>query len=192
MDKISFFEKEYEYIKNEKYRENIKILVELLPDYFFEIEASSTGKYHPEFSLGKTGLVRHTKAAVRIAHELLKNQTIGKQFSQQQKDLMIMSLIIHDGLKSGIEKQKYTQVDHPLLVSKYIKENKDKLTLTDEEIRFICECIESHMGEWNTDFNGVEVLPLPNNKYQKFVHMCDFLSSRKFLNIKFENNDIVE
>ena len=28
------------------------------------------------------------------------------------------------------------------------------------------------------------------DKYQRFVHMCDFLSSRKFLDIKFENNDI--
>lgn len=192
MDKVSFFEKEYTYIQNKNYRESLKTMVNLLPDYFFLVPASSTGKYHPEFSLGDSGLVRHTKAAVRIAYELLKNNVIGSQFSSQQKDLMLMALVLHDGLKSGLEKQKYTQVEHPLLVSNYIKENKDKLTLTDEEIRFICECIESHMGEWNKDFNDVEVLPIPKNKYQKFVHMCDFLASRKFLNIKFEANDIVE
>lgn len=192
MDKISFFTKEYTYIQNEKYREDLKKLVNLLPDYFFIVPASSTGKYHPEFSLGDSGLVRHTKAAVRIAYELFKNNVIGSQFSSQQKDLMLMALVLHDGLKSGLEKQKYTQVDHPLLVSNYIKENKGQLTLTDEEVRFICEAIESHMGEWNKDFNDIEVLPLPKNKYQKFVHMCDFLASRKFLNIKFENNDIVE
>ena len=29
------------------------------------------------------------------------------------------------------------------------------------------------------------------NKYQKFVHMCDYLASKKFLDIKFENNNIV-
>ncbi len=192
MDKVSFFEKEYTYISSANYRESLKTMVNLLPDYFFLVPASSTGKYHPEFSLGDSGLVRHTKAAVRIAYELLKNNVIGSQFSSQQKDLMLMALVLHDGLKSGLEKQKYTQVEHPLLVSNYIKENKDKLTLTNEEIRFICECIESHMGEWNKDFNDVEVLPIPKNKYQKFVHMCDFLASRKFLNIKFEANDIVE
>ncbi len=192
MDKISVFSKEYTYIQNEKYCEDLKKLVNLLPDYYFEVPASSTGKYHPEFSLGDGGLVRHTKAAVRIAYELLKNNVIGSQFSSQQKDLMLMALVLHDGLKSGLEKQKYTQVEHPLLVSNYIKDNKDKLTLTCEEVRFICECIESHMGEWNKDFNGVEVLPIPKNKYQKFVHMCDFLASRKFLNINFNNNDIVE
>ena len=58
MDKIIFFEKEYTYIQNEKYREDLKILVNLLPDYFFLVPASSTGKYHPEFSLGSGGIGR--------------------------------------------------------------------------------------------------------------------------------------
>ena len=192
MDKIGVFESEYAYIKNEKYRENLKIMVNLLPDYFFTVPASSTGKYHPSFSLGDGGLMRHTKAAVRIAHELLENKTIGGIFSSDQKDLMIFALLIHDGLKSGIKKEQYTRFDHPLLASNYVKDNKDKLTLNDSEIKFICECIESHMGEWNVDYNGNEVLPLPKNRFQKFVHMCDFLSSRKFLDIKFENDEIVE
>ena len=63
-------------------------------------------------------------------------------------------------------------------------------SLTDEEIEFITRVVSSHMGEWNTNPYSDVVLPLPNDKYQRFVHMCDFLSSRKFLDIKFENNDI--
>ena len=192
MDKISVFNKEYTYIKSEKYIENLKKLVDLLPDYFFEVPASSTGKYHPSFSLGDGGLVRHTKAATKIASTLLNNNSIGNVFTPYEKDLMIMAIVLHDGLKSGLEKEKYTRVDHPLLVSKYIKDNKDKLTLEENEIKFICDCIESHMGEWNKDFNDNEILPLPKGKYQKFIHMCDFLASRKFIDIKFENNDIVE
>ncbi len=192
MDKVSFFDKEYTYIQNKNYRENLKTLVNLLPDYFFVVPASSTGKYHPSFALGDGGLVRHTKVAVKIAYELLNNKVIGSSFSPQQKDLMIMAIILHDGLKYGIEKGEYTCFDHPLIASQFIKDNKDKLALTDEEVRFICECIETHMGEWTTDYKGNEILQMPKNKYQKFVHMCDFLSSKKFLDVKFENNDIVE
>ena len=33
------FNKEISYIKNERYRENAKRIVELLPDYFFEVPA---------------------------------------------------------------------------------------------------------------------------------------------------------
>ena len=66
--KEEVFKKELTYIKNNRYKENIKVLINLLPDYFFEIPASSTGKYHPYYATGKGGLVRHTKAAVRIAY----------------------------------------------------------------------------------------------------------------------------
>ena len=48
------------------------------------------------------------------------------------------------------------------------------------------------MGPWTTDYKGNEILEKPKDKYQRFVHMCDYLSSRKFLDIKFENNDIIE
>ena len=48
------------------------------------------------------------------------------------------------------------------------------------------------MGQWNVDYNGNEVLPKPHNKYQRFVHMCDFLASKKFLEVEFdENNNII-
>ena len=52
MNKSEIFAKEYSYISNLEYINNLKILVDLLPDYFFEVEASSTGKYHPKFVAG--------------------------------------------------------------------------------------------------------------------------------------------
>ncbi|MDD3341824.1 MAG: hypothetical protein PHN72_06545 [Bacilli bacterium] len=192
MNKKEAFSQEYRYIKNPKYKENIQILVELLPDYFFEVAASSTGKYHPSFALGDGGLVRHTKAAVYMAKELLGDESIGNAFTEDEKDLMIMGLIMHDGLKHGREKSEYTVFEHPVLVAEYIRENKDKLTLTDGEVAFLTSAIESHMGPWNTNRYSSTVLPIPHNRYQKFVHMCDFLASRKVLDIKFDGNDIIE
>lgn len=193
MEKLKQFEKEIGYIIGERYKENAEKLIELLPDYFFIVAASSSGKYHPECSLGEGGLLRHTKVVVKIAHELLyKNETIGSEFTNDEKDLMLISLIMHDGLKHGLIQNKYTLVDHPLIVSKYIKDNSDKLTLTKEEIAFICSNIETHMGPWINDYSGNKVLDVPQNKYQKFVHLCDYLSSRKFLDVKFENNEIID
>ena len=189
--KYETFKKELNYIKNNKYKEEAKKLIELLPDYFFEIPASSTGKYHPNFAQNEGGLVRHTKVAVRMCYELANNNSIGYSFTSDEKDLMIIALIMHDGLKSGIPKEKYTRVDHPILAANLIRENKENLKLTKGEIEFIAQAIETHMGEWNTDFNGNEVLPLPKNKYQRFVHMCDFLASKKFIEVPFENNEIV-
>ena len=119
-DKVEIFKTEINYVKDAERRKDLKTLIGLLPDYFFEIPASSTGKYHPSFSLGEKGLVRHTKAAVRIGYELLNNNTVGAKFDSKDKDLIIIALTLHDGLKSGIEHSKYTKFDHPLLISKLI------------------------------------------------------------------------
>ena len=87
--KTSFFEKELEYINNERYKKSAMTLIELLPDYFFSVPASSTGKYHPSFSLGDGGLLRHTKAAVRMANELFGIY----KFPDRIKDLIILFTI---------------------------------------------------------------------------------------------------
>ena len=58
MEKSENFKKELEYIKNEKIRNACQVMINLLPDYFFEVPASSTGKYHPEYAAGPGGLMR--------------------------------------------------------------------------------------------------------------------------------------
>ena len=189
MDKISYFDKEYYYIKDDKKREDLKYLVSELPDYFFEIPASSTGKYHPEFASTKNGLVKHTKVAVRIAKELLDNPGLNN-FKDNEKDIIIMALTLHDGLKKGNPEEKYTKVDHPLLASSFIRERKDKLSLNNEELDLLTRIISSHMGIWNKDFNDNEVLPIPKDKYERFVHMCDYLSSKKFINVEFDDINV--
>lgn len=189
MNKKEVFKKELSYIKDEKIRNSCITMIEALPDYFFKVEASSTGKYHPEYALGNGGLIRHTKAAVRIAYELLSDPCIGDKYASKEKDLMIMGLILHDGLKKGLNEEKYTRFDHPILISEYIMDMEEKLDLEMEEIEFVCDVVKTHMGPWTKDYNGVEVLERPKTKYQNFVHMCDFLASRKCILVPFNDND---
>lgn len=186
---IEVFEQELKYIKTDKVRKACEVMIEKLPDYFFEIPASSTGKYHPEYATGKGGLLRHTKAAVRIGYELLSNPIIGDKYTEKEKDLMLMGLLLHDGLKLGLPKEKYTRFDHPILMANYIKDNAKDLPLDDKEITFLQDVIKTHMGIWTTDYNGEEVLEKPKTKYQNFVHMCDYLASRKAILLPFDNNN---
>ena len=191
MNREEVFKIELNYIKDERIKKACLEMLNILPDYFFEIEASSTGKYHPEYALGKGGLVRHTKAAVRIAVDLLNDPSIGDKYTSKEKDLMIMGIILHDGVKCGVPKEKYTRFDHPILMADIVMDNEEVLGLEMEEIEFVCDVIKTHMGPWITDYDGVEVLEKPTTKYQNFVHMCDYLASRKALLVPFdENNNI--
>ena len=187
MNKISCFETEINYIKDKSKQEDIKYLINLLPDYFFTIPASSTGKYHPKFASTKSGLLKHTKAAVRIAHDLFE---INEVFTPEEKDLIIMALIMHDGLKKGLPEEDYTRFDHPLLVSELILKNAKGLKMDIDTVRKMCTMIESHMGKWNTNKYSKVVLPIPQDKCGRFVHMCDYLSSRSYLDIKFDKLEI--
>ena len=193
MNKIDYFKVELNYIKDKRIQDACKYMINLLPDYFFEIPASSTGKYHPEFASSKNGLVKHTKVAVRFAYELFNIENINSKYTSVEKDLIIMALLIHDGLKSGIVKETYTKFDHPILNANLVIDNKKHLNLTEEEIDKLTCMLKCHMGGWNTNNYSDVVLPKPRNKLENFVHMCDFLASKKFLNIEFdENNNIVE
>ena len=188
MNKIKYFTKEISYVKNESKRRDLEYLINLLPDYFFTIPAYSTGKYHPKFANTISGLVKHTKVAVRIAYDLF--ETVNN-FSDDDKDLIIMALVMHDGLKKGVILEEYTRFDHPLLVSRLIMENASNLEMDIDDVRRLCILIESHMGKWNKNkYSNVE-LPVPTSEMQRFVHRCDYLASRNYLNVRFLKLDII-
>lgn len=189
MDREEMFLDELGYIKDEDLSDALLNIINLLPEYWFHKEAASTGKYHPEYAQGEGGLLRHSKAAMRIGYELLSDPSIGEKYSTREKDLMLISLLVHDGLKLGIKEEKYTRIDHPILMADFIVENQEKIGIKKEDAEFMADVIKTHMGPWTTDYRGNEVLEKPKNKYQNFVHMCDFLASRKCILLPFDDNN---
>lgn len=177
MNKIKYLEQEINYIKDSDKREDIKYLINLIPDYFF-----SEPSIGPKYATLKNGLLKRTKVSVRLAYDLFKTVN---NFIDEDKDLIIMALILHDGLERGIEEDKKIKVDHPLLISKLILEHAGDLKMDMNSIRRICSMIECHMGEYNKD------LPKPRDEYQRFVYRCDYLASRDYLNIKFDKLNII-
>ncbi|MGL5766302.1 MAG: HD domain-containing protein [Sarcina sp.] len=190
------FKHELNTIENNDLREFAKWGLDMLPDYFYQVAASSSGKYHPSYAQGDDGLVRHTQAAVRIANELFKCDTI-HSFDSYEKDVIRVALLLHDGVKHGTDGSAHTVSTHPLEVVKYLE---DKYYEVDEESLppgalevmeskcgdLIFNCIKSHMGQWNTDYkSGEEILPKPTNEIEKFTHLCDYLASRKLLEVNF-------
>ena len=93
MNKEEMFLDELEYIKDEKLQDSLLKIIESLPEYWFHVAASSTGKYHPKYSLGEGGLLRHSKSAMRIGYELLSNPCIGEKYTDKEKDLMLMYMM---------------------------------------------------------------------------------------------------
>lgn len=194
MKREEIFKEELSAIKNETIKEDARYLISLLPEYFFHEPASSTGKYHPKYSLGEGGLLRHTKAAFRFAKEILEDPSFGNQYTADEKDVLLLALLMHDGFKKGKLEERYTRFDHPLIVAEVIREHQKELKMSDELLEILISSIKTHMGPWTTDYFGNEVLEKPTSKYQLLVHLCDYLASRKcfILNFDKENKVVVE
>lgn len=186
-DKV--FIDELKWIQSDELRAFAAAVVQKLPDYFFDVPASSTGKYHSSSCLGPGGLVRHTKAALILANDFFRMDIY--PFSQEQKDCILIALLFHDGWKHGdVTRSKYTSFDHPLVAVKHIEEfytDPTIPTITNSQKDLIASAMSSHMGKWNTNTHSSVILPIPESAVQKFVHFCDYCASRSYLVYKFEH-----
>jgi hypothetical protein len=175
---MKLFERELELIVNEDLRMAVKgYMDEAVPDYFWTDGASSSGKYHPAFSQGVGGLVRHTKAVVMFAEELLRMSSYA-YMKDEYKDYVIASCILHDTMKYGLgefDKSEYKNHARNASIA-FLNYCTD---YTDYEPHFLLlNAIESHMGQWSTDKED-----RPFTSVDRCVHMADYMASRNFIDI---------
>jgi HD superfamily phosphohydrolase YqeK len=177
MNNSKFFEREINLIQSEDLRMFAKhYLNEWCPPYFWEIGASSSGKYHPQFSQGVGGLVRHTKAVVMFAEELLRMSSY-MYMQDEHKDFVILACILHDTCKYGqSDYDKSLYKDHAKNASALVNEAWfDYFGINASE--FFLSAIRCHMGQWS------EREDRPFTNIDRCVHMADFLASRNFIDI---------
>ena len=195
---LTKFDDELNMIWNPLCKEFAKYCVNHIHERFFEEAASTTGKYHPAYAIGKAGLYRHTCAAVAIANSLMEldcvknNITIFGMNESFAHDVVILALIMHDSCKCGRDwDSRYTRHDHPILAKEFVNDlylqalsegQIEAAEFMKSYVYAVGKCIESHMGQWNRCNWSLEILPLPIENIQIFVHLCDYLASRKFLN----------
>ena len=191
MDKSLIFSEILDTIENNDMKTFAKECIKTIPDYFWDVGASSTGKYHPSYALGDLGLARHTCALVRFLNHTFAIESLNK-FTSRERDILRIAGMMHDSRKSwsqtDYENDKYTKFNHPLLAAEVIRSMKEKHIIPDEEVEMMASIIESHMGQWNTDKRSDIVLPKPETRFQKLLHWADYLASRKDIEVKFDNN----
>lgn len=177
MKNIKFFEREIELIQSEDLRMLVKgYLEDYVPDYFWEIGASSSGKYHPAFSQGVGGLVRHTKAVVMFAEELLRMSSYA-YMKDEYKDYVIVACIIHDTCKYGkTEYNKDEYSNHAKNASSLFQEYCIEHDYFPSE--FLLNAVVAHMGQWTEDKED-----RPFTSVDRCVHLADYMASRNFIDI---------
>ena len=179
MKSMKLFDREINLIKNEELRKAVaEYLEDDVPDYFWTDGASASGRFHPKFSHGIGGLVRHTKAVVLFAEELLRMSSY-MYMPDDYKDYVIAACILHDTVKygSGSELDKCEYANHAKNAAEAFAfwcENN-----TPYEPHFLLlNAIKSHMGQWSTERED-----RPFTSIDRAVHMADYMASRNFIDI---------
>ena len=167
-------------ISNEKWREGAKALCNKLPNYFWVVAASSSGKYHPKISLGPGGLLRHTCMVIQGSLDLLDAE-IFLENHPMNRDMAIIASAFHDCLKQGFDYAGQTRFDHPIMAADFVKENL-KDYVDDLPLNIICQAIRRHMGRWTTSkYMPDVVLERPEEPFDKLIHTADYMASRKYM-----------
>lgn len=177
--KSKIFEREINKIQSEDYRDFVRFYFdEKVGDWFWKSGASSSGRFHPIFSQGEGGLVRHTKAVVLFCADLLRLSSYA-YMKDEFKDFAIMACLLHDTCKYGVnnEVDKACYKTHGELAA-------DKVSQAWFEFfgapapELLCMAIRSHMGQWteNKDHR-------PFTNLDRLVHLSDYIASRSFIDI---------
>ena len=181
-DKIKLFDREINLISDGNIKKLTKEVLKNADDWFFTEPASSSGKYHPDFAREVGGLVKHTKAVVYFVKEMYRSELY--DIDIHHYDLLILSAIAHDIKKYGESNNTgHTVKNHPELASNYVKNinsNKKGGYINEDDIKYVQQCILTHMGV----FGDIK----PSTDDEKLLHLADLIASRKEIDLKFDKN----
>jgi len=178
---------EVDRIKSEDLKKVTKKILMKCPDYICECSTSSTNKYHPSWSNGKGGLIRHTKAVCAVTERILMQTP---EYDDWNWDIPWIAAILHDMAKYTTDKQEHSFMDHPIRMMQLISQ----ISPGDEIWTRIARVIECHMSRWTTDSKRNTIGRLPENYEEWIVAHADMIVAAKFIKIEFDkdNNIIYE
>lgn len=179
MDKSKFFEREIQLIESEDLRDFVRYYFnECVGKWFWESGASSSGKYHPIFSQGEGGLVRHTRSVAMVCEELLRMNCYA-YMKDEYKDYARVACLLHDTCKYGtgdkLDKSFYPQ--HGYYASEMVRDVWIDFFGTPAP-ELLLMAIRSHMGQWTEDKDD-----RPFTQIDRLVHLSDYIASRSFWDI---------
>ena len=179
MLKHEFFEREIALIENEDLQNFARWFFDnFVGAWFWQSGASASGKYHPEFTHGEGGLVRHTRAVCMVCEELLRMSTYA-YMKPDYKDYARLACLLHDTRKygRGDEEDKDCYKEHGAIAADDVRMAWFEFFGTHAP-DLLMMAIRSHMGQWveNRDDR-------PFTNIDRLVHLSDYIASRPFWDI---------
>ena len=179
-------------IKNEELFIWVEKCLLVVPEYFWTLPASTSGKYHLEDNM-EGGLVRHTRKSLVSAKEL----RYVFNFDDSEMDVIYSAIILHDTFRCGVDGQEKKKDGklcsdrlHPLYPRNGLRKIDPSETIK-KEVNLIFKIIEGHMGIWSPIFRlypmSLKREPIDRSDMMIiFVHICDMVASRESIKVELK------
>lgn len=162
---------EVELIEDEELREQtLDALQRMVPDYFWEVPATSSGRYHNPFARRRHGLWAHVKMVFTAYERIVDSYVELGIISELEADMGRAAVLLHDALKYGHEYEEgdSTVRNHDNLASHWLSHNS-------ELPKTVVDAVARHNGGW---YEG----PSPvyeDEPVAMLVHTADMIGSTK-------------
>jgi len=180
MEKHKFFEREILLLESEDLRDFARwYLDNHVGNWFWKSGASASGKYHPSFTHGEGGLVRHTRAVCMVCEELLRMSGYA-YMKAEYKDFARLACLLHDTRKygSGDEEDKSYYPRHGEAAANDVGVAWREFFHSHSCPELLLMAIRSHMGQWTENRDD-----RPFTNIDRLVHLSDYIASRPFWDI---------
>lgn len=159
-------------IDDEELREStIDALGRGIPDYFWEVPATSSGRYHNPFTRQRRGLWAHVKMVFTVYERMVRSYVEQGLLTEIEADMGRAAVLCHDMLKygRGYSDGDSTVKNHDKLAAHWLQHNS-------ELPRPVVEAVEAHNGPW---YAGKE----PDGPLEQLVHQADMAASTKNITV---------
>lgn len=164
-------------INDEKIRLFVQTVLNSLPDEFYLMRTSITGKYHPPECNEVGGIIVHIQRACYFGKLFIDSCKWDR--NDIRGDLLIAAILLHDIGKKEKYNNGWEYPNHPIEGMKFASHFKN--LITEAQYNCISGCILHHMGIF-----GPKSILKPLNKYnmlELYTYQADFLASKKELKI---------
>lgn len=159
---------EVELIEDDEIRQaTLSALGRGVPEYFWQVPATSSGKYHNHFSRRRHGLWIHVKMVFAAYERMVRSYVEQGLITETEADMGRAAVLLHDMLKygHGYEDGDDTVTNHDKLAGHWLEHNS-------ELPRQVVRAVKTHNGPW---YDG----PEPDSPLEQLVHQADMMASTK-------------
>ncbi len=149
----------------------VKEVLDNAPEGFWNTPCSGSGKYHPPENQGNGGLIRHLLKCLECAKDLCRYFGL----SQEDRDVVLGSIFLHDIKKNGDPWGEVTDMEHGKIGAEFL----DNFKLKEPQKTEIKNCVRYHLFGFTGTKEDIERASKPTKK-EMIVQMTDLFCSRKY------------